>query len=115
MAAPIPTKEAARKAKYRQKTLPVKSFEPNPWGLYQVHGNVWEWCEDFWHDNYNGAPRDGSAWTTGDSDYRCLRGGSWNVDPRALRSAYRYVDIPRIGRRFRGLRVARTLPEASIT
>ena len=88
----------------------MKSFEPNPWGLYQVHGNVWEWCEDFWHDNYNGAPQDGSAWTTGDSPYRVLRGGSWDGNPSALRSAFRNYYDPGIGIRFRSFRVARTLP-----
>ena len=51
------------KGEYRQKTMPVDSFQPNPWGLYQVHGNVWEWTEDCWNDSYNGAPTDGSAWT----------------------------------------------------
>ena len=110
-----PYKGGGKKGEYRQKTLPVKSFEPNAWGLYQVHGNVWEWCEDFWHDNYNGAPQGGSPWTTGDSFFRVLRGGSWDKDPHALRSAFRNFNFPRIGYRFRGFRVARTLPEASIT
>ena len=53
------------KGQYRQKTLPVKSFDPNPWGLYQVHGNVWEWVQDTWHDSYHGAPDDGSSWIEG--------------------------------------------------
>jgi formylglycine-generating enzyme required for sulfatase activity len=105
-----PYKGGGKKGEYRRKTLPVKSFEPNPWGLYQVHGNVWEWCEDLWHDNYNGAPTDGSAWTTGDSPYRVLRGGSWVDNPRALRSACRNLGNPRSRLRFRGFRVARTLP-----
>ena len=103
-----PYKGGGKKGEYRQKTLPVKSFEPNPWGLYQVHGNVWEWCEDLWHDNYNGAPNDGSAWTTGGSGWRVLRGGSWDDDPRRLRSAYRSGYNLRLRTRFRGLRVART-------
>ena len=66
-----------QKGEYRSKTLPVKSFKPNPWGLYQVHGNVYDWVEDCYHDSYNGAPTDGSAWTSGDCTYRVLRGGSW--------------------------------------
>ncbi|MGO9483548.1 MAG: formylglycine-generating enzyme family protein [Rhodomicrobium sp.] len=74
---------------YRQKTLPVKSFQPNPWGLYQVHGNVWEWVEDCWHGDYDNAPDDGSAWKTGECGYRIFRGGSWNYDPQFLRAARR--------------------------
>ncbi|NEP79462.1 MAG: SUMF1/EgtB/PvdO family nonheme iron enzyme [Okeania sp. SIO3B3] len=63
---------------YRQETTDVGIFPPNSFGLYDMHGNVLEWCQDVWHDNYNGAPTDGSAWETGgDSDRRLLRGGSW--------------------------------------
>ena len=80
---------------YRQRTMPVDSFASNLWGLYQVHGNVYEWTEDCYHDSYNGAPADGSAWTGGDCDTygngvrRVVRGGSWNSNPRGLRSAFR--------------------------
>jgi formylglycine-generating enzyme required for sulfatase activity len=100
------TYNGGRKGEYRGRTLPVKIFDPNPWGLYQVHGNVREWVEDCWHDNYSGAPTDGSAWTTGKCEYRVLRGGSWVNDPRILRAAYRYLDHPQIRYSFRGFRVA---------
>ena len=83
-----PYKGGGSKGEYRGKTLPVKSFKPNPWGLYQVHGNVWEWVEDCWNENYHNAPSDGSANTTGDC-VRVLRGGSWDNDPENLRAAYR--------------------------
>jgi len=77
---------------YRQETVPVASLPPNPWGLHEMHGNVWEWCQDYWHANYRGAPADGSAWEDHDRDagaYRVLRGGSWDVGARDVRSAYR--------------------------
>ncbi len=95
------------KGEFRQKTVPVKSFQPNHWGLYQVHGNVWEWCEDCWNGNYNGAPEDGSAWTTGDCSLHVVRGGSWVYNARNLRAANRY----RSGHRKygTGFRLARTL------
>jgi formylglycine-generating enzyme required for sulfatase activity len=72
---------------YRSKSRPVGDFLPNGFGLSDMHGNVWEWCADSWHDNYSGAPIDGSAWTNSTS--RVLRGGSWFVNPSACRSAYR--------------------------
>ena len=74
---------------YRRQTLPVDSFEPNAWGLYQVHGNVWEWTEDCWNDSNEGNPADGSARTTGECSRRVVRGGSWNSYPQFLRSAGR--------------------------
>ena len=79
-----------------KRTSPVGSFEPNAFGLYDMHGNVWEWVEDCWHDNYEGAPTDGSAWTTGcDGSVRAVvRGGSWFNFPRALRSAVRDRGAP---------------------
>ncbi len=85
----VPYRGGGRKGEFRGKTLSVKSFKPNPWGLYQVHGNVEEWVEDCWHRDYNGAPSDGSAWTSGDCTSRVLRGGSWNASPTYLRAAQR--------------------------
>jgi formylglycine-generating enzyme required for sulfatase activity len=73
-----------------KQTVEVGRFSPNPWGLYDLHGNVWEWCEDVWHDTYSGAPSDGSPWLqSGDASRRVVRGGSWVIDPQFLRSAYR--------------------------
>jgi formylglycine-generating enzyme required for sulfatase activity len=97
------------KGEYRQKTMPVDSFQPNPWGLYQVHGNVYDWVEDCWNDSYRGAPTDGSAWTVGDCSSRVLRGGSWDIYPRYLRSAYRHVTYTSYRSNDVGFRLARTL------
>ena len=88
---------------------PVGSFKPNAFGLHDMHGNVWEWVKDCYHDNYNGAPADGSAWTTGDCDRRVLRGGSWSPSPQTLRSAGRLSNPPDIRFYNLGFRVARTL------
>jgi formylglycine-generating enzyme required for sulfatase activity len=77
------------KGEYRARTVPVDSFEPNPWGFYNVHGNVWEWTEDCWNDSNTGNPADGRARTTGDCSQRVMRGGSWNSNPQFLRSAFR--------------------------
>ena len=70
-------------------TAPVGSFKANAFGLFDVHGNVWEWTQDCWNDSYNGAPNNGSAWQRGDCDRRVLRGGSWDDKPELLRSANR--------------------------
>ncbi len=76
---------------YQQKTTPVGSFPPNAFGLYDMHGNVWEWCQDRWHENHNNAPTDGSAWVTGgESNLRVLHGGSWNSYPRNCRCSSRF-------------------------
>ncbi len=79
---------------HRRKTNPVGSFPPNAFGLYDMHGNVWEWCKDDFHNNYDGAPTDGSAWLSGPSNTQVIRGGSWDVNPRYCRSAYRYNFTP---------------------
>jgi formylglycine-generating enzyme required for sulfatase activity len=97
------------KGEYRQRTLPVDSFGQNPWGLYQVHGNVWEWTADCYNSSYNGAPADGSAWTDGDCRRRVVRDGAWDNDPRYLRSAQRVRYSTGTSENFLGFRVARTL------
>ncbi|MFM6195033.1 MAG: SUMF1/EgtB/PvdO family nonheme iron enzyme, partial [Planktothrix sp.] len=75
---------------YRQQTTDVGSFPPNAFGLYDMHGNVWEWCADPWHENYDGAPTDGSVWEWGgNTQYRVIRGGSWVSDPGNCRCAFR--------------------------
>ena len=76
-------------------TTAVGTYPANGWGLFDMHGNVWEWCQDHWHDSYEGAPTDGSAWIEGgDSEYRVIRGGSWIYNPRVCRSAYRFNGGP---------------------
>jgi formylglycine-generating enzyme required for sulfatase activity len=101
------------KGVYRQETTPVGSFGvANAFGLYDMHGNVWEWCADPWHDSYQGAPTDGTVWdencndnryqnyvdllvnTESDNRTRLLRGGSWLSNPRYCRSAYRNYLAP---------------------
>jgi len=97
---------SASKGIYREQTIDVGSFPPNGFGLHDMHGNVWEWCEDHWHSNYEGAPTNGSAWTTGgDSNYRSLRGGSWDYDPRYCRSAFRNSLRPVVRYDYVGFRV----------
>lgn len=83
-------------------TNPVARKQANAWGLYDMSGDVWEWTEDCWNGSYNGAPSDGSAWTTGECSVgRVLRGGSWGGSPRSARSAIRGgVDASRRLRRF---------------
>jgi eukaryotic-like serine/threonine-protein kinase len=84
----------APKGIYRRKTTAVNTFPPNVFGLFDMHGNVWEWCLDTWH-NYAGAPIDGSAWKSqNENDNPVLRGGSWYFNPRNCRSAYRFNSFP---------------------
>ncbi len=79
---------------YRQKTTEVGTFPPNCFGLYDMHGNVSEWCQDTWYKSYKGAPSDGSAWVNNDNQYRLLRGGAWSDAATYCRSARRYGELP---------------------
>ena len=114
---------AAPKGLYREQTTDVGSFPPNAFGLYDMHGNVWEWCADPWHDNHEGAPSDGRVWDGSSNnnryqnydllvniknDYRTrlLRGGSWNFDPAYCRSAIRdFSNAPDHANEYIGFRV----------
>jgi formylglycine-generating enzyme required for sulfatase activity len=91
--------------------VPVDRFGPNPFGLYQMHGNVCEWVEDRWCETYDGAPDDGTAWITGDRDSydRVLRGGCWSFFPSFLRAACRFTCNPVYRTQYYGFRLARTL------
>jgi formylglycine-generating enzyme required for sulfatase activity len=91
-------------------TVVIGSYPSNAFGLHDVHGNVWEWVEDCWHDSYAGAPSDTNIWKAGDCNRRVLRGGAWYNNPWAVRSANRSWDV--IGYRSGnlGFRISRTLP-----
>ena len=91
------------------KTSEVGSFAANEFGLHDVLGNVWEWVEDCWNGSYEGAPRYGGAWESGDCDRRVLRGGSWSIRPWLLRSANRIRLTSGLRSYAVGFRVARTL------
>ena len=94
------------------KTVPVDSFVPNPWGLFNVHGNVWEWTEDCWHDSYHGAPLDASAWKSAcrDLGQHVVRGGAWYDIPQNLRVTYRKGETTGYRSNYLGFRLARTIP-----
>jgi len=89
-------------------TRPVGGKQANAWGLHDMSGNVWEWTEDCFNANYNGAPTDGRAWTVGDCSQRVLRGGSWSNYPQVLRAASRVRDSTAVRYFNDGFRVART-------
>ncbi|MBD6620105.1 SUMF1/EgtB/PvdOfamily nonheme iron enzyme [Komarekiella sp. 'clone 1'] len=92
------------KGKYRQQATDVGNFPPNSFGLFDMHGNTSEWCQDSWHKNYEGAPADGGAWING-NDQRLLRGGSWYNGPGRCRSAYRVRLTPGGRNAYFGFRV----------
>jgi formylglycine-generating enzyme required for sulfatase activity/uncharacterized caspase-like protein len=97
------------KGEYRGHTLPVDMFDPNPFGLYQMHGNVYDWVEDCWSATYQGAPTDGSARTAQSCARHVLRGGSWFDPPVMLRAAHRAGFYPGYRSGWIGFRVARSL------
>jgi formylglycine-generating enzyme len=90
-------------------TAPVGSFLPNPFGLYDMLGSVWEWTADCWNEDLKDVPADGSARTAGDCSRRVVRGGSWNDDPGIVRAGIRIWDYTGIRDNSTGFRVARTL------
>jgi formylglycine-generating enzyme required for sulfatase activity len=100
------------KGEYRQETTPVDHFGiANNFGLCDLHGNVFEWCQDHWHKNYEGAPNDGSAWLTDNENAsRIVRGGCWVYGPDVCRSAYRNNVVPDTRNSSFGLRVACAAP-----
>jgi len=97
------------KGEYRQKTVPADMFNPNPWGLYQVHGNAFEWVEDCWNETYQYAPSDDWVRLAGNCSRHVRRGGAWNVIAKMLRSAYRDSRPAVTHASNTGMRVARTL------
>ena len=100
------------KGEHREETTPVNQFEgANAFGLCDMHGNVWEWCQDHWHSSYKGAPTDGSAWIEGgSSERRILRGGSWDFNPWDCRSASRNGNEPGNADYYFGFRVVCSAP-----
>jgi len=108
------TYNGSPKGEYRQGTTRVGEFPPNPWGLFDMHGNVWEWVQDTVHDTYEGAPNTGQAWEQGgDQSRRILRGGSWLYNPRYLRSALRNGFSAALSNDIVGFRVARDLVDGT--
>ena len=93
------------RVEYKQ-TTDVGSFPANAFGLYEMHGNVWEWCADNWHEDYQDAPSDGSVWViNGNSEYRILRGGSWDYFSTFCRCTYRFFENPQVKDKEFGFRV----------
>lgn len=105
------------KGEFREETTDVGIFPANRWGLHDMHGNVLEWCEDDWHDSYEGAPEDGSAWleTNATDTYKLLRGGCWSDGPRNCRSAYRDGDARGLRYSGIGFRVCCVLPRTLLS
>ena len=100
---------------YREKTTPVNQFKiANAFGLSDMHGNVWEWCEDDWHDSYEGAPTDGAARIeeNREESSRVIRGGSWESDPADCHAAFRFSTLPGLRNYLIGFRVVCSAPRS---
>ncbi len=105
------TYDGGPEGQYREETRPVGSFPANAFGLSDMHGNVWEWCQDHYHNSYEGAPEDGAAWINEErDDSYILRGGSWSNYPRSCRSARRYYFRPSSRNYSFGFRVVCAAP-----
>ena len=98
------------KGQYREETTAVGIFPPNAFGLYDMHGQVWEWCQDDFHENYGGAPIDGRAWISGSSSKKVVRGGSWYYSPISCLSANRGSNDPETRSYIGGFRVVCVVP-----
>jgi formylglycine-generating enzyme required for sulfatase activity len=104
--------KCSKEGENRKTVLPVASFPANAFGLYDMHGNVWEWVEDCWHENYDNAPIDGSAWhgAISECERHVMRGGTWHGPASYMRSAYRFRYPKEIRTGGLGLRLARSIP-----
>ncbi|NER81285.1 MAG: formylglycine-generating enzyme family protein [Leptolyngbya sp. SIO1D8] len=101
------------RGEYREATTPVAHFGiANSFGLSDMHGNVFEWCQDHWHETYEGAPVDGRAWVEGGDSRRVIRGGSWLDNPGGCRSAYRGRAYPDYDNYDLGFRVVCSAPRS---
>ncbi|MBE9028363.1 formylglycine-generating enzyme family protein [filamentous cyanobacterium LEGE 11480] len=102
--------QAEATGNHRQSTMPVGRFSANAFGLYDMHGNVWEWCADSWHKSYRGAPKDDQAWVSQQhAQCRTIRGGSWLNAPAEIRSASRSGYLEKSLNRTIGFRVITTI------
>ena len=98
------------RGRFRNRTITVGSFPPNAFGLYDMHGNVWEWCQDTWHSNHSGAPIDGSPWiSNNNTQSRVIRGGSWSSDAISCRSGFREPHPTNHRYRTLGFRIVREI------
>ena len=103
------------KGNYRGKTTPAQTFSANNFGLFDTHGNVWEWCADDWHDNYDGAPIDSSVWdASNDSGSKVIRGGSFGSSPQNCRSAFRYSYVSNFRSNDLGFRILLPLSPSTL-